>query len=186
MLLPGLHEFSARILFPKPGTAKRKRYLYRPRLLQEKSHSLISYPPTESIILAVYPDDNSKATCKANRIRGRPCPLLSGPVRMSVPYWSSLTLLFVFHKELSFCTRGCLPFLPKLCMVLTEEPWRLNQYLPSSWIHITLTKTLSLGTLGLSPLKYPSSMSPQTTENLNNFKFFFWSEEPLYLFLPFK
>ena len=28
MLLPGFHEFSARILFPKPGAAKRKRCLY--------------------------------------------------------------------------------------------------------------------------------------------------------------
>ena len=86
VLLPGLLEISARILFPKPGAAKRKRYLYRPCLLQEKSHSLISYPPTEIIILDIYPDDDSKATCKAKRIRGRPCLLLSVPVRMSVPY----------------------------------------------------------------------------------------------------
>lgn len=64
VLLPGLHEISARILFPKPGTAKRKRYLYRPCLLQEKSHSLISYPPTEIIILDIYPDDDSKEHAK--------------------------------------------------------------------------------------------------------------------------
>jgi len=64
VLLPGLHEISARILFPKPGTAKCKRYLYRPCLLQEKSHSLISYPPTKIIILDIYPDDDSKEHAK--------------------------------------------------------------------------------------------------------------------------
>lgn len=100
VLLPGLHEFSARILFPKPGTAKRKRYLYRPRSLQEKSHhwyltlqqKALSWLSIQMTIL--------KQNMKANRIRGRPC-LPQCSCQNECSCWSSLTLLFLFHKELS-------------------------------------------------------------------------------------